>query len=102
MRPVAATLGMPKPPLGPSSQPTIVCAPNVQRARVALFQSATDPQFALVRPTEYTTACPVTESAVTGAGVATCRPGVRSAPAEPVRARARVAVPKSKSRFTTE
>jgi hypothetical protein len=50
--PVTATLGMPKPPLGPSSQPRIVREPNVQRARVALFQSATEPQFALVRPTE--------------------------------------------------
>ena len=49
--PETATLGIPKPPLGPSSQPTIVRAPKIERARVALFQSATEPQFAPVRPT---------------------------------------------------
>ncbi len=49
--PVVATEEIPKPPLGFSSQPTIVRSPNVQSPRVPVSQSLTVPQLAFVRPT---------------------------------------------------
>ena len=74
-RPDVETDEIPKPPLGPSSQPRIVRSPNVQRPRVAVSHSRTEPQFALVAPTAHMTERPVTESAVTGAAFVTVRPG---------------------------
>ena len=49
--PVTATEEMPKPPLGPSSQPRIVREPNVQCPSRGVSQSTTEPQLVLVRPT---------------------------------------------------
>ena len=68
---------------GPSLQPTIVRSPNVQRPRVPVSHSRTEPQFAPVAPTAHTTERPVTESAVTGAAFVTVRPGVNTARAAP-------------------
>ena len=81
LRPEVATCAMPKPPLGPSSQPRIVRLPNVQRPRVAVSQSRTCPQSRFDCPTAHTTERCVTESAVTGATFETVRPGVSSADA---------------------
>ena len=81
-RPEVATWAMPKPPLGPSSQPRIVRLPNVQRPRVAVSQSRTCPQSRCDRPTAQTTERCVTESAVTGAAFVTVRPGVSRAVAD--------------------
>jgi hypothetical protein len=50
-RPVTATEGIPKPPLGPSSQPRIVRVPNVQWPSRGVSHRTTDPQFVRVRPT---------------------------------------------------
>ena len=75
-RPDVETDEIPKPPLGPSVQPTIVRSPNVQRPRVPVSHSRTEPQLAPVAPTAHTTERPVTESAVTGAAFVTVRPGV--------------------------
>ena len=85
-RPDVETDEIPKPPLGPSSQPRIVRSPNVQRPRVAVSHSRTEPQFAPVAPTAHVTERPVTESAVTGAAFVTVRPGVNTPRAAPQRA----------------
>ena len=73
--PVAATEEIPKPPLGFSSQPTMVRLPNVQSPREPVSQSLTAPQLVFVCPIAYPTERPVTDSAVTGAAFWTVRAG---------------------------
>ena len=79
LRPDVATCPMPKPPLGPSSQPRIVRLPNVQRPRDAVSQSRTCPQSRFDPSDGAHDQRLVTESAVTGAAFVTVRPGVSSA-----------------------